>query len=673
MLAILVGCNNDAGNIAPDKTTETTKNLENEIAKVTLSIPNISNITVDEVSTSNIVSSGFNTEKYEIIITEVSKSNNFVVSYKLKVKDGVEFSKTLQKTFEGFKVVIHDQTQTNLDNAVDNLSLSYLNEATITVINAKAQNVNASNYDTTLYKFGIENFVIGKDSVSFNYKLALLDDSKVSKTKTKTFSNFVPLSRQGVWENLSVDAFPIVIQLLALDYSVYPSENETKIKNINNDKVALTVTIKSYDDETGVMALNLNGSLYGYNLQNQVINVNGFSKKELYRTMSSFEFDFSELIDKKITLDNISAQSNDAMLTYFNPISIATETNKNLHTQNNTEKYQFVFEVVSVNKINNKANVAVTVKTNNTFKFADGVKTANNFELFQRTQYSLSFYTETDTLNYLTKYVTLNADDYSASVASFYLAEFNFNANNIATAFASLGATAIDYFGDEIVYINTYSVNADDINGNLHVNYILKHKETESQPYTFTVNGFKKIDKALLASKFSALSGTKYNVAETGSAEKAKVFKQFIASYNNSVTLDPTLASDYVNITNLSTTLYSSVFESYFILLNHDTQTFYSDMANINKKGQILYENQPIESMMNTSNHTFGSDHILFKGISVERGNVSIYKIADNDYTAKVELKISIQLFNSGDYASDASQQIEIVVPFFVTKITYTA
>lgn len=46
-------------------------------------------------------------------------------------------------------------------------------------------------------------------------------------------------------------------------------------------------------------------------------------------------------------------------------------------------------------------------------------------------------------------------------------------------------------------------------------------------------------------------------------------------------------------------------------------------------------------------------------------------KIAENDYTAKVDLQINIELLNADCVESTTTRTIEISVPFFVTHINY--
>ncbi len=666
-----VACGSQKPNPGDSENNQTViaEKMENELLNVVLDIPNISQIKLANVTISDIVSSGFDSSVYQIIITEKSKTSNYIVNYQLKHIASQALSSSKEKVFSGFSSAELTPKE-KIDYAVKNTTLTYQNEQSTTVYGALLKNITASSFDISNYKIMLSNFAVAKDSVKVDYKLVSLDDSLSSLSLTKTFDRFIPLSKSGTFKNLKIDSFPLVAELLNLDNAVSPSQNETKIKNIQENNIDLNVSINFYEDKTGIMKLSISGNLLGYNLENQIITIENFFQHATYSSLASMDLNFDKLIEDKITIESLKTMSSSTMLGYFKPISIYSSTiEQTLNTQNDTTKYSFALDFVKSVSYNSTVEIGLSIIAKDTYIFENNSKSPQTVELYARRVSSFTFYNTRNTLNYLKKYVTNVQYDVSNEYASKYDAEFTADPNyNIATAFVTLGDFAKNYFGGEDVIVSTIASGANDISGKLFISYVLKHGETESEPTTFFVEGFKTVTKEMLENSFSALQGTNYTDVATGNSNKSRTFKAFIEKYNALQAITPT--DGYVVINDVSDRDKVNVFDPLFRLLNDGENQELGNTDALFKKCVIQFENENFNTVYDDFKHTINKK-IAFKSIIIQRGEISIQKVGDT-YTAKVDLKFSVVVGASIDM-DNTDTTIEFTISCFIPRISYIA
>ncbi|WP_412031652.1 hypothetical protein [Metamycoplasma buccale] len=372
----------------------------------------------------------------------------------------------------------------------------------------EAKDINKYQYQIKSgYKFVLKE--LKQDNKKIIVKYSILDETNHIKSKevTKEFTNFKQFSNSSE-DHFDASKYNELIALFKLNKNNLASKNISLLKNVKNGDFEITkVTINSYNDLDGIIDISVEGKYKNKNFKVDSLSISDFKKViSSLNNQITAKLNFPKLIEENKTIESIKGLTNDELLKYFSVLE-TTDTVT-------TEKTDIL---ALLNTNNYKIKNFKLIKNGNDWKFNLNIETTYQILIKGESKAKVTIksiidainqkitdftYNENDVLNYLLTKVTVKKIDIKNQYASFYRSLFYKQNIPIAHTFIDFPSKYEKFFSADRIHLKTMNVGVDDINGEMHFDYVLEMEKNsndyQSKLMSQTIKGFKKIDEELL-------------------------------------------------------------------------------------------------------------------------------------------------------------------------------
>ena len=281
------------------------------------------------------------------------------------------------------------------------------------------------------------------------------------------------------------------------------------------------------------------------------------------------KLNINKLIEEKKTFDDIKTLTNSQLLAYIEELKGLDENGNQVDVLDLLRDTNYKINSLKISN-GTKFNLAISVSYKKKAKNAAEVVESKQIANYVNRDFEKTTFGNEEIAKYLLTKIKETAAD-KTEFASSYVSDFYRRNINVAPTLAKLPDEFEKAYGADIIYVDTISVKANDITGELHLQYCLTI-EKGSEKYRSatkekTIKGFKKVDENTIRNftvgpKVSELSdqqwlklkadikklyednGSKPDFKITDSIQKAKFFRYANGNDTWNVIKEGTTAKD---------------------------------------------------------------------------------------------------------------------------------
>ena len=421
-------------------------------------------------------------------------------------------------------------------------------------------------------KFNLKSITKNNNKVEVKYTITDLKNNVESNEFSKEFSGFKdkpvdPSEKYDATKNRDE-----LISLFEITKTTFASTNVAKfVNNKENTHFKLSeVKVIEYDDSLGALKASIKGKYNNFDFQDE-FTINDFKKPliSLNSMTLNAKLNINKLIEEKKTFDDLKTLTNSQLLAYIEELKGLDENGNQVDVLDLLRDTNYKINSLKISN-GTKFNLAISVSYKKKAKNAAEVVESKQIANYVNRDFEKTTFGNEEIAKYLLTKIKETAAD-KTEFASSYVSDFYRRNINVAPTLAKLPDEFEKAYGADIIYVDTISVKANDITGELHLQYCLTiekgSEKYRSATKETTIKGFKKVDENTIRNftvgpKVSELSdqqwlklkadikklyednGSKPDFKITDSIQKAKFFRYANGNDTWNVIKEGTTAKD---------------------------------------------------------------------------------------------------------------------------------